>query len=58
METGNEKQNVNIADILRYAPKMLELFSPIYGEVYFDYVTAHARAVHVRGTARDIRTAM
>lgn len=48
METGNEKQNVNIADILRYAPKMLELFSPIYGEVYFDYVNEEGTDIRVK----------
>lgn len=35
METGNEKQNVNVAEILRYAPKGLKLFSPLFGEVKF-----------------------
>lgn len=35
MKTGNEKQNVNIAEILRYAPKGLKLYSPIFGEVKF-----------------------
>lgn len=38
METGNEKQNVNIAEILRYAPKGLKLYSPIFGEVEFDFL--------------------
>ncbi len=44
----NNEVEVNIAEILRYAPKMLELFSPIYGEVYFDYVNEEGTDIHVK----------
>lgn len=33
METGFVNQEFNIADILRYAPKGLKLYSPLFGEV-------------------------
>ena len=48
METGSVNQEFNIAEILRYAPKMLELFSPIYGEVYFDYVNEEGTDIRVK----------
>ena len=48
METNNEIKDFNIAEILRYAPKMLELFSPIYGEVYFDYVNEEGTDIRVK----------
>lgn len=48
METGNEIKGFNIAEILRYAPKMLELFSPIYGEVHFDYVNEEGTDIRVK----------
>lgn len=35
MNTGNEKTNVNIAEFLRYAPKGLKLYCPLFGEVAF-----------------------
>ena len=41
METKNEKQNVNIAEILRYAPKGLKLYSPLLGEVRLEKVSDH-----------------
>ena len=36
METGNENKDFNIAEALKYAPKGLKLYSPLFGEVEFD----------------------
>lgn len=36
METNNEIKGFNIAEALKYAPKGLKLYSPLFGEVKFD----------------------
>lgn len=38
METGNEIKGFNIAEALKYAPKGLKLYSPIFGEVRFEKI--------------------
>ena len=35
METGNEIKGFNIAEALKYAPKGLKLYTPLFGEVKF-----------------------
>jgi hypothetical protein len=36
METNNEIKDFNIAEALKYAPKGLKLYTPLFGEVEFD----------------------
>jgi len=38
MEIGNEIKGFNIAEALKYAPKGLKLYSPIFGEVKFEKI--------------------
>ena len=38
METNNEIKGFNIAEALKYAPKGLKLYSPIFGEVKFEEI--------------------
>lgn len=38
METNNEIKDFNIAKALKYAPKWLKLYSPIFGEVKFEKI--------------------
>lgn len=38
MEIGNEIKDFNIAEALKYAPKGLKLYSPIFGEVKFEEI--------------------
>lgn len=38
METNNEIKDFNIAKALKYAPKGLKLYSPIFGEVKFEKI--------------------
>lgn len=41
METNNNMKDFNIAEILKYAPKGLKLYSPLLGEVRLEKVSDH-----------------
>ena len=41
METNNNIKDFNIAEVLRYAPKRLKLYSPLLGEVRLEKVSDH-----------------
>ena len=38
MKTGNEIKDFNIVEALKYAPKGLKLYTPLFGEVEFDEI--------------------
>lgn len=47
METNNEIKSFNIAEALKYAPKGLKLYSPIFGEVELHHVSLDKTEIHV-----------
>lgn len=47
------KNKINIAELLKYCPKGMELYSPIFGEVYLDKIRPHLSIVVTTNKEQD-----